>query len=75
MSIKNIGEYNLSRKCNVLIVFDGMIADVIINKYLNLIVTELFIRSRELNISTVLIIQCYFQVLKDVGLNCTHFSV
>ena len=38
---KNIDEYNLGKKCKVLIVFDGMIADAINNKKLNLIVTEL----------------------------------
>ena len=29
---KNIEEHNPSRKCNVLIVFDDMIADMICNK-------------------------------------------
>ena len=33
----------------MLIVFDDMIADMINNKKLNLIVTELFIRGRKLN--------------------------
>ena len=41
---KNIEEYNPRKKRKVLIVFDDTIADMINNKKLNLIVTELFIR-------------------------------
>ena len=37
----------------ILIVFDDMIADVINNKKLNPVVTEMFIRSRKFNISIV----------------------
>ena len=51
---------------NVLIVFDDMIADMINNKKLNPIVSELFIRGRKLNISIVFITQSYFKVPKDV---------
>ena len=50
-----------------------MIADMINNKKLNSIVTELFIRGRKLNISLVFITQSYFKVPKDVRLNTTHF--
>ena len=46
---KNIEEYKLGKKCKVLIVFDDMIADVINNKKLNTVVTELFIRGGKLN--------------------------
>ena len=46
-----------------------MIADVINNKKLNPIITELFIRDRKLNISIVFITQSYFKVPKDVRLN------
>ena len=52
-----------------------MIADIIKNKKLNSIVTELFIRGRKLNISLVFITQSYFKVPKDVRLNTTHFLV
>ena len=38
----NIEEYNLSKKCQILIVFD-MIADMLSRKKLDPIVTELFI--------------------------------
>ena len=50
---KNIEEYNPSKKCKIFIVCDDMIADIIINKSLNSIVTELFTRGRKLNISLV----------------------
>ena len=46
---KNIDEYNLDKDNKNLIVFDDMIADVINNKKLNSIATELFIRGRKLN--------------------------
>ena len=52
-----------------------MIADMIIDKKLNSIVTELFIRSRKLNISLVFITQSFFKVPKDVRLNTTHFFI
>ena len=48
---KNIDEYNVDKERKILIVFDDMIADMINNKKLNSIVTELFIRGRKLNIS------------------------
>ena len=67
---KNIHEYNKKRK--ILIVFDDMIADVINNKKLNSIVTELFIRDRKLKISVVFITQSYIKVPKDLILNSTH---
>ena len=52
---KNIEEYHKDKKCKLLIVFDGMIADMINNKNLNSVVTKLFIRGRKLNISIVFI--------------------
>ena len=69
---KNIKDYNPDKKTKVLIVFDDMIADMINNKKLNSIVTELFFRDRKLNISIVFITQSYFKVPKDVRLNSTH---
>ena len=69
----NIEEYNLGKKRKVLVAFDDMIADVIINKKLNPVVTELFIRSRSLNMSIFFITHSYFKVLKDIRLNDTHF--
>ena len=52
-----------------------MIADMINNKKLNTIVTELFVRARKQNNSVVFITQSYFKVPKDVRLNTTHFFV
>ena len=72
---KNIDDYNTDKENKILIVFDDMIADMINNKKLNSIVTELFIRGRKLNISLVFITQSYFKVSKDVRLNTTHFFV
>ena len=45
---KNIDNYNPNNENKILIVFDDMIADMINNKKLNSIVTELFIRGRKL---------------------------
>ena len=72
---KNIDEKNPDKENKILIVFDDMIADMIHNKKLNSIVTELFIRGRKLNISLVFITQSYFKVPKDVRLNTTHFFI
>ena len=72
---KNTEDYNPRKNRKVLIVFDDMIADMINNKKLNLIVTELFTRGRKVNISTVFITQSYFKVPKDVTLNNTHFFI
>ena len=69
---KNIEEHNVDKERKILIVFDDLIADMI-NKKLNSIVTELFIRDRKLNISLVFMTQSYFEVPKDVRLNSTHF--
>ena len=50
---KNIEEYNPNMKFKILIVFDDMTAVSLVIK--NLIVTESFIRGRNLNISLVFI--------------------
>ena len=50
-----------------------MIAGMISTKTFCQIVTELFIRGKQLTISTVFITQSYFAVLKDLRLNCKHF--
>ena len=72
---KNIEEYNLGKKHKILIVLDDMIADMINNKKLNPVVTELFIRGRKLIISVVFITKSYCKVPKDVRLNSTHFFI
>ena len=72
---KNIDEYNPYKGNKILIVFDDMIANMIHNKKLNSIVTELFIIGRKLNISHVFITQSYFKVPKDIRLNTSHFFI
>ena len=72
---KNIDEYNTDKERQILIVFDDMIADLINNKKLNSVITELFIRGRKLNIPLVFITQSNFKVPKDVKLNSTHFFI
>ena len=63
---RNIEEYNPGKKRKVSIIFDDMIADMISNKTLSPIVTELFIRGRKVNIFLVFITQSYFKVPKEV---------
>ena len=53
--------------------FDDMIADIMTNKKFQVIIKELFIRCRKLNISLVFITQSYFSVPKKVRLNSTHY--
>ena len=52
---KNIDACNVDKERKILIVFDDMIADIINNKKLNSIVTELFIGGRKLNLSHTII--------------------
>ena len=51
-----------------------MIADMLNNKKLNPMLTELFIRGRKLKIYLVFITKSYFAVPKNIRLNSTnHF--
>ena len=52
-----------------------MIADILSNKKLHPILTELFIREIKPNISFVFITQSYFVVPKSIRLNSTHYFV
>ena len=72
---KSIEEYNPGKKQKVLIVFDDMIADIISNKKLQPVVTELFFRGKKLNISLMFVTQSYFPIRKDVRLNTTYFFI
>ena len=72
---KNIEEYNPNNKRKILIVFDDMIFDMLSNKKLSPIVTEVFIKGRNLNTYFVFIIQSYFAVPKNIILNSTHYFV
>ena len=69
----NINDYNKQRKRKVLIIFDNMMADIMNNKNFKVIVKELFIRCRKLNVSIVFITQSYFRTPKNARLNSTHY--
>ena len=47
---ENLEDYDPTNKIKVLIVFDDMITDMLSNKKSSTLVTELFLRGRELNI-------------------------
>ena len=66
MFIKNIEEYDLGKQSKILIVFDDTVTDMINNKELNPVITELFIRGKKWNISIVFIMQSYFKVPREV---------
>ena len=72
---KSIERYNSNKKRKLLIAFDDMIADMLSNKKVNPIVTELFIRGRKLNNSLVFITKLYFLVPKTTRPNSTHYFV
>ena len=63
------------KKRKVLIAFDDMIVDIVNNKKLTPVVTELFVRGRKRNTSVVFITESYFRIPKDVRLNSTHFFI
>ena len=71
----NIEEYSPNKKQKLLIAFDDKIADMLSNKKVNLIVSELFSRRRKLIISLVFITQPYLTVSKNIKLNLTHYFV
>ena len=52
---KNIEDYNPNTNHKILIVFDNFIADMLSNKTINSMITELCIRARKLNISLVFV--------------------
>ena len=51
-----------------------MIAGILSIKKYNLIVTELFIRGRKLNIPLVFVTESHFVVPENIRLNFTHYS-
>ena len=61
---KNTEDYNPNIKQKRLIVFDDITTFMLINKNINLLVTELCIRGRKLNISFISSTQSYFTVPK-----------
>ena len=69
---KNIKEYNTNHKRKILIVLDDMIADMLSNKNLKPIVTEVIVIGRKLKISLAFIMQSYFALSKKIRLYLTH---
>ena len=65
----------IQTKKKILITFDDMIVDMLSNKKLNPIVTELVIRGRKLNISLVFMTKFYFAVPRSIRLNLTQYFV
>ena len=58
-----------------MIEFDDMVADIVSNKKLQHIVTELFVRGKKLNIYFVLITQSYLTVPKNIRLNSIRYHI
>ena len=71
--LSDIEDYNKKRKRKILIIFDDMISNVMLDKKAQQILKDLFIRCRKLNISLCFLTQSSFSVPKDVQLNCTHY--
>ena len=61
---EDINNCNPNRDKKLLILFDGMIGDIMRNKRFQAIIKQLFIRCRKLNNSLVFITQSYFSVPK-----------
>ena len=72
---KSIEEHNPNKKRKIVNIFYDMIADMLNNKKFNPVVTELFIRGRELNISLFFITQSYFDVLNNIRFNSTNYFI
>ena len=73
MIFKNIEEYNSKKKGRN--IFEDVIFDILANKKLNPVVTELFIIGRKLNISVVFITKYYFVVPRNIRLNSKCYSL
>ena len=62
------------KKRKILIVFDDLVADMLNNKKLDPIITELFIRGRQLNIF-FLLHNIILLLKKNIRLNSTHYFI
>ena len=71
---KNSEEYNPNKKRKIMIIFIKMIPNMLSNKKLNPLVTELFVRGRKPNISLFLLYNLIFDVTKNIRLNSKYFS-
>ena len=71
---KNIDEYNPNRKSKIPLLFDDMLLTCLGIK-LNPILTELSSEVKKLNIYLVFIMQSYFDVSTNIGLNSADYFV
>ena len=71
--LDDVNNYNKNRDKKGLIIFDDMVADIMISGKFKAIVKGLFIRCRKFSISIVFITQSYFRTPKDAILNSTHY--
>ena len=72
---KNIEQGNPKNKRKILKLFDNMIADMLSNKKLNPVVTELFLIGTKPHICFGFIMQSYFAVPKNIRLNSMHYYI
>ena len=72
--IKTLKNTTQIKSIKIIFVFNDMIANMLSNKKLNPIVSELFIRGRKLNI-LLFITQSYFAVSENIRLNSTHYLI
>ena len=72
---KSIEKCNPDKKRKIFFVFDDMIDDMLGNKQLSPIITELFTRSRKQKISLVFITQSSFAVLENIKQNSTYITI
>ena len=72
---KNIKKQDSNRKGKILIVFDEMTADMLSNKNVNPIVTELSFWGRKLSTSLVFVTQSYFAAPENIRLNSTLYFI
>ena len=72
---KNNEEYIPNENHKTFIVFDDVNDDILTDKKLNLVFTELFMRGRKLNIFIVSSRKSYFAAPKDIRLNFTHYFI
>ena len=72
---RNIEQYNIGKERRITLVFEDMIVDMINNKKLISLITELLMTSTKLNISLFFTTQSSFRVSKDVSANSTKFFI
>ena len=72
---KTIEKYNPNKERKIFVIFDDMIADILSNKKLKPLVTELFIRGRNIIFIFLIFIIRYPTLLykKNIRLSFTHY--